>query len=84
MVCISVNDAKDDLAACLKRAVAGEEIAIDSDGTLVALKPLPANKSDQARIQKVIDEIRANPPLSKAKGEELIREIREQRKAWKR
>ena len=42
MQTLTVGEAARDLAALLKRAVAGEEIGIRSETTVVALRPVPA------------------------------------------
>ena len=82
MKTLTVSEAARDLAVWLKRAVAGEEIAIRSDNHIVALRPLPANgKADLPSPREVLRKLQQAAHLTSAQAENYMHEVRAERLA---
>ena len=81
---ISLAEAKENLADCVRRAIAGEEIAIETDGRMVALKPIPADHAIRRSPLEALRWLQQNPTLTHEQASAYCDEIREQRTNWKR
>ena len=80
MKTLSISEAARDLANWLKQAVAGEEIAIRSDDTIVALRPLPS--SGTAKIpspREALRRLQMEAHLTPAQAESYLQEVHAER-----
>ena len=85
MKTFTVNEAAHDLAAVLKQAVAGEDIGIQSGGTVVALRPLiPFNgktESEQMSPRQALRRLQQDDHLTPAQANAYETELRAERLA---
>jgi antitoxin (DNA-binding transcriptional repressor) of toxin-antitoxin stability system len=77
MKTLTISEATRDLAALLKQAIAGEEIGIRSDNTIVALHPLPhANgKAEKISPREALQHLQQAAHVSPAEAESYLREV---------
>ena len=76
MKTLTISEAVRDLADLLKRAIAGEEIGIRSDDTVVALKPLHSNRSPHILSpREALRALQSEEHLSTAQAESYLREV---------
>ncbi len=84
MKTLSISEAARDLANWLKQAVAGEEIGIQSDDTVVALHPLrpygPA-KTGALSPREALRQLQQAAHLSPAEANNYLREVHAERLA---
>ena len=84
MKTLSISEAARDLANWLKQAVAGEEIGIQSDDTVVALHPLhpdaPA-KAGSLSPREALRQLQQAAHLSPAEADNYLREVHAERLA---
>jgi hypothetical protein len=79
---LTVSEAIRDLAALLKQAVAGEEIIIRSDDTLVVLRPLPPNGSPKTiSPREALQRLQSEAQLSPSQAESYLQEVHAERVA---
>jgi antitoxin (DNA-binding transcriptional repressor) of toxin-antitoxin stability system len=85
MKTLSISEAAQDLANWLKQAVAGEEICIRSDNTIVALRPLSANEAMPAQEslspREALRRLQQEAHLSPTQADSYLREVRAERLA---
>ena len=84
MKTLSISEAARDLANWLKQAVAGEEIGIRSDNTVVALRPLPSNgtaNTESLSPREALCKLQQAAHLSPAQAESYLREVYAERLA---
>ena len=84
MKTLSISEAAGNLANWLKQAVAGEEIGIRSDDTVVALKPLRSNgaaESSTLSPREALRRLQSASHLSPAQAESYLREVHAERLA---
>lgn len=82
MKTLTVSEAVRNLADLLKRAVAGEEIGIRSDDTVVVLRPLPSNGSEKnLSPREALRQLQSEAHLSPAQAESYLREVHAERVA---
>ncbi len=81
---VSVQDAKEHLSEYLKRAIAGEEIGIEDDNVVVALKPLRGNGAQKAEALQALEWLQKNSGLSGEQAEAYCEQVRQERRAWSR
>ena len=83
MKTLTISEAARDLANWLKQAVAGEEIRIQSDDTVVALRPLAADGAAQPKSLSPRDALRQLQQaahLSPAEADNYVREVHAERR----
>lgn len=84
MKTLTISEAARDLANWLKLAVAGEEIGIRSDDTVVALRPLPKNGAlGMLSPREALHQLQSEAQLSPAQAESYLREVHAERLAEK-
>lgn len=84
MKTLSISEAARDLANWLKQAVAGEDIGIQSDNTVVALRPLPADRNAYAESlppREALRKLQQAAQLSPAQAESYLHEVHAERLA---
>lgn len=82
MKTLTISEAARDLANWLKQAVAGEDIGIRSDDTVVALRPLPSNDSGKLLPpREALRRLQSESHLSPAQAESYLREVNAERLA---
>jgi antitoxin (DNA-binding transcriptional repressor) of toxin-antitoxin stability system len=85
MKTLTISEAARDLAALLKQAIAGEEIGIRSDNTIVALHPLPdANgktEKEQVSPRAALQRLQEEAHVSPTQAESYLREVYAERLA---
>ncbi len=85
MKTLSVNEASSNLPTVLKQAIAGEEIGIRSDDTIVALRPLPSSASaTDAKLlppREALRRLQQEARLTPAQAESYLHEVRAERLA---
>ena len=84
MKTLTISEAARDLANWLKQAIAGEEITIRSDDTIVALRPLPTNGATNAKSltpREALRRLQEEAHLTSAQAENYLREVRAERLA---
>ena len=85
MKTLTVSEAARDLANWLKQAIAGEEIAIRSDGDdVVALRPLPSNGSAPVKSlspREALRRLQQAAHLTPAQAESYLQEVHAERLA---
>lgn len=84
MKTLTISEAARDLANWLRQAIAGEEIGIQSDNTVVALRPLPGNGASHAAHlspREALKLLQQEAHLSPAQAESYLREVRAERLA---
>ena len=82
MKTLSISEAARDLANWLKQAVAGEEIGIRSDNTVVALRPLPSDGSAPAESlspREALRRLQQDARLTPAQAENYLQEVHAER-----
>ena len=82
MQSIPLAEARQNLDAFVKRAIAGEEIAIEADGKMVALKPLDARSPDTKSPAEALRWLQQNATLSEEQATAYCEQIRQERSAW--
>ena len=84
MKTLTISEAARDLANWLKQAVAGEDIGIQSDRTVVALRPLPAEGAANKGLispREALRRLQEAAHLSPAQAESYLREVHAERLA---
>ena len=85
MKTLSIHEASSDLATVLKQAIAGEEIGIRSDDSIVALRPLSitAREPDAEPLlpREALRRLQADARLTPAQAESYLDEVRAERLA---
>ena len=82
MKTLTVSEAARDLANWLKQAIAGKEIAIRSDDTIVALRPLPANGvTANLSAREALRRLQQEAHLTPAQAESYLQEVHAERLA---
>lgn len=84
MKTLTVSEAARDLANWLKQAVAGEDIGIQSDKTVVALRPLPtdgAANTGSLSPREALRQLQQAAHLSPAQAESYFQEVQAERLA---
>ena len=85
MKTLSIHEACSDLATVLKQAIAGEEIGIRSDDSIVALRPLSvtAREPDAGLLlpREALRRLQAEARLTPAQAESYLDEVRAERLA---
>ena len=85
MKTLSIHEASSDLATVLKQAIAGEEIGIRSDDSIVALRPLSvtAREPDTEPLlpREALRRLQADARLTPAQAESYLDEVRAERLA---
>ena len=84
MKTLSISEAARDLANWLKQAVAGEEIGIRSDNTVVALRPLSSDgtaNTGSLSPREALRKLQQAAHLSPAQAENYLREVHAERLA---
>ena len=85
MKTLSVNEASGDLSTVLKRAIAGEEIGIRSDDTIVALRPVPgpasAPDAGSPPPREALRRLQAEARLTPAQAQSYLNEVHAERLA---
>ena len=84
MKTLTISEAARDLANWLKQAVAGEEIGIQSDNTVVALRPVPcdgAANTESLSPREALRKLQQAAHLSPAQAESYLREVHAERLA---
>ncbi len=84
MKMLTIGEAARDLANWLKQAVAGEDIGIRSDNTVVALRPLPAvgsGNTESHSPREALRQLQQAGHISPAQAENYLREVHAERLA---
>ena len=85
MKTLTISEAVRDLASVLKQAVAGDEIGIRSDNTIVALRPLPAanGKTEKERLspREALRRLQMDAHLTPAQADDFLKEVYAERLA---
>ena len=84
MKTLTISEAARDLANWLKQAVAGEEIGIQSDDTVVALRPLRPNgpaKPGSLSPREALRQLQQAAHLSPVEADNYLREVHAERLA---
>jgi antitoxin (DNA-binding transcriptional repressor) of toxin-antitoxin stability system len=84
MKTLSISEAVRDLGKLLKQAIAGEEIGIQSDNTIVALRPLPSDETPATASpspREALRQLQAQAHLSAHDAESYLQEVRAERLA---
>lgn len=85
MKTLSVNEASSDLSTVLKQAIAGEDIGIRSDDTIVALRPLPVSASatdaEPPPPREALRRLQEEARLTPAQAASYLNEVRADRLA---
>jgi antitoxin (DNA-binding transcriptional repressor) of toxin-antitoxin stability system len=79
---LTVAEAVRNLAGLLKQAIAGEEIGIRSDDTVVVLRPLDSKESPKSlSLREALRQLQSRAGLSAAQAESYLREVHAERLA---
>jgi antitoxin (DNA-binding transcriptional repressor) of toxin-antitoxin stability system len=79
---LTVNEAVRNLASLLKQAIAGEEIGIRSDDTVVVLRPLRSKAlAESLSPREALRRLQAEAHLSPAQAESYLQEVHAERVA---
>ena len=84
MITLTIGEAARDLANWLKQAVAGEDIGIRSDNTVVALRPLPSvgtANTESLSPREALRRLQQAAHVSPAQAESYLREVHAERLA---
>ena len=82
MKTLTISEAARDLANWLKQAVAGKEIAIRSDDTIAALRPLPSNGvTTNLSPREALRRLQQESHLTPAQAESYLQEVHAERLA---
>jgi antitoxin (DNA-binding transcriptional repressor) of toxin-antitoxin stability system len=84
MKTLTISEAVRDLANWLKRAIAGEDIAIQSDDAVVALRPLARNglpRAEPLAPREALRLLQREARLTRVQVENYLREIYAERLA---
>ena len=82
MKTLSISEAAGNLANWLKQAVAGEEIGIHSDNTIVVLKPLSSNgAATSVSPREVLRRLQQAARLTPDQAESYLQEVHAERLA---
>lgn len=84
MKTLTVTEAVRNLATLLKQAIAGEEIGIRSDDTVVVLRPLHSKAPEMLSPREALQRLQSNARLSSTEAENYLREVHAERAAEKR
>jgi antitoxin (DNA-binding transcriptional repressor) of toxin-antitoxin stability system len=76
---LTVTEAVRNLAALLKRAIAGEEIGIRTDDTVVVLRPLHLKAPEALLPREALRRLQSNARLSSSEAENYLREVHAER-----
>ena len=84
MQSISLAEARQNLDHCVKRAIAGEEIAIEVDGKLVALNPVfVSTPESRAQALTALDQLQSISKVTKAAADEYCAQLRRDRNTYR-
>jgi antitoxin (DNA-binding transcriptional repressor) of toxin-antitoxin stability system len=78
---LSVSEAVRNLAALLKQAIAGEEIGIRSDDTVVVLRPLQSTASQKITPREALRRLQLEAHLTPAEAGSYLQEVYAERVA---
>ena len=84
MITLTIGEAARDLANWLKQAVAGEDIGIRSNNTVVALRPLPSvgtANTESLSPREALRRLQQAAHVSPAQAESYLREVHAERLA---
>ena len=82
MKTLTVSETARDLANWLKQAVAGKDIAIHSDDSIVALRPLPSNGvAINLSPREALRRLQQQAHLTPAQAESYLQEVHAERLA---
>ena len=84
MKTLTIGEAARDLANWLKQAVAGEDIGIRSDNTVVALRPISSDGTASAQSlspREALRQLQQAAHISPAQAESYLREVQAERLA---
>lgn len=84
MKTLTIGEAARDLANWLKQAVAGEDIGIRSDNTIVALRPISSDGTASAQLlspREALRQLQQAAHISPAQAESYLREVHAERLA---
>jgi antitoxin (DNA-binding transcriptional repressor) of toxin-antitoxin stability system len=81
---IPLAEAKENLDDWVRRAIAGEEIAIETDGRVVVLRPIPPHRFAKQSPLEALRWLQKNPTLTDEQASAYCEEIRLHRASWKR
>ena len=84
MKTLTIGEAARDLANWLKQAVAGEDIGIRSDNTIVALRPISSDGTASAQSlsqREALRQLQQAAHISPAQAESYLREVHAERLA---
>jgi len=82
MKLLSVSEAAGNLAAWLKQAIAGEEIRIRSDDSVVELRPIPSNGTGKKPSpREALKQLQQGAHLTSVQAESYLREVHDERLA---
>jgi antitoxin (DNA-binding transcriptional repressor) of toxin-antitoxin stability system len=81
---LTISEAARDLASWLKQAVAGEEIGIRSDDSVVVLRPLPpigAASAQSLSAREALRRLQQEAHLTSTQADNYLKEVRAERLA---
>lgn len=84
MITLTIGEAARDLANWLKQAVAGEDIGIRSNNTVVALRPLPSvgtANTESLSPREALRRLQQAAHVSPAQAESYLHEVHAERLA---
>ncbi len=84
MKTLTIGEAARDLANWLKQAVAGEDIGIRSDNTIVALRPISSDGTAHTELlspREALRRLQQAAHISPAQAESYLREVHAERLA---
>lgn len=81
MKTLTVTEAVRNLATLLKRAIAGEEIGIRTDDTVVVLRPLHLKAPEALSPREALQRLQSDARLSSSEAENYLREVHAERVA---
>ena len=79
MKMLTISEAAGNLAKWLKLAVAGEDIAIRADDTVVALRPLPAATEEKLAPREALRLLQRDARLTAQEADRYLEEVRAER-----
>jgi antitoxin (DNA-binding transcriptional repressor) of toxin-antitoxin stability system len=78
---LTVTEAIRNLATLLKQAIAGEEIGIRTDDTVVVLRPLHSKAPEMLSPREALRRLQSDARLSSVEAENYLREVQAERVA---
>jgi antitoxin (DNA-binding transcriptional repressor) of toxin-antitoxin stability system len=78
---LTVTEAVRNLATLLKQAIAGEDIGIRSDDTVVVLRPLYSKAPEMLSPREALRRLQSDAHLSSSEAENYLREVQAERVA---